>query len=663
MPALLLLLLLPCLSFAQPDTTWSRSFRLDERSFLYDAIVYSDTVVVACGYSQTGTGIEASLDFLICAYTTSGDSLYALNILETEENEAFESLALIGGDTVVAIGWSVQDGRALNVVAFHALTGEYIWDHVYAPTGRTKGRGICALDGGGFAAVGYRGGPSNRSDLWFLVCDANGDTLLTRVANSNATDIGNDVMQLPDGNVRVAALWRDDANADWDQWTRLYDTDGNIVTTDQFFGTNDNDFVYNLALDPLENVWLIGNTTGSGGAGYVSIRPASGVPQSLTFATPGWADQFHGGIPWFGGMMFAGRSGNVGLNTSFFMKAIDENYGVLWSWRFGTLGTDGGFNNLIQLPSGGALALGTKIDESDTAVVSAYLMAISPPAGVQGLVTSLTDNEPIMGAHVQAVGDARFTITNPEGVYRLELAAGFHDIVVSGACIETDTLFGIVVEENELTQGDFQVGEPAFQHLQSSVNIIAPNQLQGHAPLQIGNDGTGLMFFSVEVEALLPAGDWLSVAPATGVLEPGQSTEVIITAEADTTNDGTYEFFGQVTIRSNACPDTMIVLPILIDVLDADDSPTLATEFSLSPAYPNPFNSSTTVTLSLPAETDVTVEVYNVLGRWTQTLLEGRQVAGNHVINIDLSSQPAGLYFVRAVSPTANAVQKLLYVR
>ena len=44
MPALLLLLLLPCLSFAQPDTTWSRTFLVNDRSSLIDVEIVPSAV-------------------------------------------------------------------------------------------------------------------------------------------------------------------------------------------------------------------------------------------------------------------------------------------------------------------------------------------------------------------------------------------------------------------------------------------------------------------------------------------------------------------------------------------------------------------------------------------------------------------------------------------
>lgn len=54
--------------------------------------------------------------------------------------------------------------------------------------------------------------------------------------------------------------------------------------------------------------------------------------------------------------------------------------------------------------------------------------------------------------------------------------------------------------------------------------------------------------------------------------------------------------------------------------------------FILFPAYPNPFNSTTAVTYSLPMDADVSLAVYDITGRLVAELVHDRQVAGVHRI-------------------------------
>ncbi|HEY3296775.1 MAG TPA: FlgD immunoglobulin-like domain containing protein [bacterium] len=83
-------------------------------------------------------------------------------------------------------------------------------------------------------------------------------------------------------------------------------------------------------------------------------------------------------------------------------------------------------------------------------------------------------------------------------------------------------------------------------------------------------------------------------------------------------------------------------------------------DVALLPNYPNPFNMTTQVPFDLPAQSRVTLRVYDVLGRTVATLADGNYAAGSHVIawqGITAAGLPAasGQYFVRL--ETANKVQ------
>lgn len=72
--------------------------------------------------------------------------------------------------------------------------------------------------------------------------------------------------------------------------------------------------------------------------------------------------------------------------------------------------------------------------------------------------------------------------------------------------------------------------------------------------------------------------------------------------------------------------------------------------FELSPAYPNPFNPTTTIPFSLDQSMDIKLEVYNVLGKQVGTLANGTYSAGNHVATFDASEFSSGVYFVHLTS-------------
>ena len=68
-------------------------------------------------------------------------------------------------------------------------------------------------------------------------------------------------------------------------------------------------------------------------------------------------------------------------------------------------------------------------------------------------------------------------------------------------------------------------------------------------------------------------------------------------------------------------------------------------------AYPNPFNSATTIEYRLPVSSDVKLIIYNLMGQKVETLIDGYIETGYHSIRWDASGMASGIYFYRL---TAN---------
>ncbi len=72
--------------------------------------------------------------------------------------------------------------------------------------------------------------------------------------------------------------------------------------------------------------------------------------------------------------------------------------------------------------------------------------------------------------------------------------------------------------------------------------------------------------------------------------------------------------------------------------------------FALAAVYPNPFRASTEIALDVPEASQVTLAVFDVLGRRVAVLLDGVVEAGSHRVAFDGSALPSGVYLVRATS-------------
>ncbi|MDP8239620.1 MAG: T9SS type A sorting domain-containing protein [Candidatus Hatepunaea meridiana] len=89
----------------------------------------------------------------------------------------------------------------------------------------------------------------------------------------------------------------------------------------------------------------------------------------------------------------------------------------------------------------------------------------------------------------------------------------------------------------------------------------------------------------------------------------------------------------------------------------------LPVNYDIKPAYPNPFNSYTNITYSIPEPCLVKITIYGVNGRLIKTLLNDQIDAGNHKLTWGASNRPSGIYFCRMETMSYKHTVKLLLVR
>jgi Secretion system C-terminal sorting domain len=80
----------------------------------------------------------------------------------------------------------------------------------------------------------------------------------------------------------------------------------------------------------------------------------------------------------------------------------------------------------------------------------------------------------------------------------------------------------------------------------------------------------------------------------------------------------------------------------------------LPVNFELSQNYPNPFNPSTKINVSLPINSNVSLDVYNLVGEKVMTVVNGNLEAGNYDYTIDGSKLSSGVYVYRLVVAGEN---------
>jgi CotH kinase protein/Lamin Tail Domain/Secretion system C-terminal sorting domain/Fn3 associated/Divergent InlB B-repeat domain len=94
------------------------------------------------------------------------------------------------------------------------------------------------------------------------------------------------------------------------------------------------------------------------------------------------------------------------------------------------------------------------------------------------------------------------------------------------------------------------------------------------------------------------------------------------------------------------------------------EQPDLPFEFKINKIYPNPFNTSTRIVISLPRSSDIKISLYNVLGQFVKEIHSGYISSGTYSFHMNGNDLSSGIYFVQAsVSGKLNLVEKIILLK
>ncbi|GJQ63173.1 MAG: hypothetical protein SCALA702_22260 [Melioribacteraceae bacterium] len=124
-----------------------------------------------------------------------------------------------------------------------------------------------------------------------------------------------------------------------------------------------------------------------------------------------------------------------------------------------------------------------------------------------------------------------------------------------------------------------------------------------------------------------------------------------------------YYFWSE--INDNSTGQDVYGKVISFDDLTSLNNNELPNSFTLSQNYPNPFNPVTTIRFTLPQSANISLKLYDVLGREVKTILSGELSAGLHQTELNASTLSSGVYFYRLESNDGkyNDVKKLMLLK
>ena len=464
------------------------------------------------------------------------------------------------------------------------------------------------------------------------------DTLWTRTYDNQPYDEFKQLLALPDGGFLVAGRALDPVpnNSDSRPWLIRTDADGNPLWN-RTYGTGD-EFCNAIAATPDGGFAFVGskwNPDDSWYDGWLVRLDANGDGLWSRIYGGTYSDQLYSLVLTSdGGFVLAGNTMSQGNGaTDFWVIRTDESGNVIWEYTFGGDWYDR-CESICAVVDGGFLLTG------DTPGADGYYDVWLIKINAQGVLQwerFFSDHTCDLGYSVQMTGDDGILVVG-ETYTCFEDEPYFYGTLV----IKTDD------GGNEIWRHVFSEEEGLFRHAVEMADHTLI--LGGYLRSEFGE--TAIQFAQLDNEGHSVWTRSFAIGPQT------YGRDLV------PTQDGGFLLGG--TRRYQVDWDTYnqdYWLLRTTPILWADVTPIRPAQFALHPNFPNPFNSSTTISYSLPHANDVMLDVFDITGRVISTLVEGAQAAGTHNVHFDAGTLPSGIYIYRLQAGSNSQSRKLILLR
>lgn len=309
--------------------------------------------------------------------------------------------------------------------------------------------------------------------------------------------------------------------------------------------------------------------------------------------------------------------------------------------------------NLYGVKPGATVALKDVYKLTDGAPITVEGIVIVPSYGGSNLITAInsggyglsvywsrygnTDYEAVVGQKIRITGEADFFNNLAQvAVDTLVVVSSNNDIPVPTTLSSIDDWSG----DSKLMSTRVRL-ENVFVPESAPWPTAFPITSSGFDSYVVGNLEATADTFAVRIDKDVPLND------GVGLPRPTQSFNL--------------------TGLMSRYRSTIQLLPfsrndVGIATSNGDDG-VLPMEFELKQNFPNPFNPSTQITFALPNASDVTLEVFNVVGQKVGTLVNGRMNPGYHTVNFDASSLASGVYIYRIKAGNFVQVKNMTLIK
>ncbi len=463
-----------------------------------------------------------------------------------------------------------------------------------------------------------------------------GDTIWTRLYDAGANDISFSVRQAPDGGYVLAGWTNSVGDGNMDFYLIRTNAAGDTLWT-RTYGGPDDDVATSVQVTGDGGVVIAGWTKsfGAGGTDFYLVKTDY---QGIVI----WTNTFGGAREDTakcvqqtsdGGYVLCGSTNSFdnGYQADVYVVKTDQEGHMVWDHRSGGVVNDGAACIIQSKESGYALTGRTGngegnhniyVEKLDLGGHTVWSRGFSPGVDNQGasIIQANDDNYIIAG----------YTFQNPRALDFLMMK-----ISSQGGELWTRTYGSDLWEVAYCVR---QTPDHGFILAGGKWITLLPDTTQ---LCLVKTDSTGTL-------------SWSRAYPVKSIDE---ATSVTLT------DDGNYAIGGySCDVWPYSCDFCLIKIEGGWSTAVSDAAP-VSRRFVLEDNYPNPFNAQTVIRYNLSVESQVRIEIYDIVGRSIASFDNGEQSPGYHQLIWDADNQPSGIYFLRVIAGEYSEIKKMTLLK
>ena len=158
---------------------------------------------------------------------------------------------------------------------------------------------------------------------------------------------------------------------------------------------------------------------------------------------------------------------------------------------------------------------------------------------------------------------------------------------------------------------------------------------------------------------------WLDIDDYSSIIKPGGSKEISLSFNAAGLETGVYNALMVINTNEEGIGAYEVPLELQATNIVSNEFEYVdeLKAFSVNQNYPNPFNPSTNIDFHIPRAGEVTLRVYDTLGRKVSTLVNRRLNAGSYSINFNAGGLSTGVYIYKVSFLGYEQTRKMLLIK